>query len=78
MADDLYKNKTEKDEKVISQALKDSFRKCVDAAVFLGKIIRDILNSRRKKVRPELNHNITNLHLKPKTIQNFCLGMISP
>ena len=64
MGDDLYKNRTEKDEKVISQALKDSFRKCADAAVFLGKIIRDISNLRREKIRPELNHNITNLHFK--------------
>ena len=38
MADDLYKNRTEKDEKVISQTIKDSIRKCADAAVFLGKI----------------------------------------
>ena len=34
MADNLYKNRTEKDEKVISQTTKDSIRKCVDAAVF--------------------------------------------
>ena len=60
MADDLYKNRTEKDEKGISQALKDSIRKCVDAAVFLGKIIRDILNLRREKIRPELNQKINN------------------
>ena len=60
MGDDLYKNRTEKDEKVISQALKDSFRKCVDTAVFLGKIIGDILNLRREKIRPELNQNINN------------------
>ena len=38
VADDLYKNRTEKDEKVISQTIKDSIRKCADAAVFLGKI----------------------------------------
>ena len=37
MADDLYKNRTEKDEKVISLKLKDSIRKCVDAGVFLEK-----------------------------------------
>ena len=58
--DDLYKNRTEKNGKGISQALKDSFRKCVDTAVFLGKIIRDILNLRREKSRPELNQNINN------------------
>ena len=58
--DDLYKNRTEKNEKGISQALKDSFRKCVDTAVFLGKIIRDILNLRREKIRPELNQKINN------------------
>ena len=34
MADDLYKNRTVKDEKVISQTIKDSIRKCADAAVF--------------------------------------------
>ena len=34
MADDLYKNRTAKDEKVISQTVKDSILKCVDAAVF--------------------------------------------
>ena len=49
-----------KNEKGISQALKDSFRKCVDTAVFLGKIIRDILNLRRENIRPELNQNINN------------------
>ena len=38
MADDSYRNRTEKDEKVLSQAKKDSIRKCADAAVFLGKI----------------------------------------
>ena len=55
MADDLYKNRTEKDEKVVSQTIKDSIRKCADAAVFLGKINQDILNSRREKVSLELN-----------------------
>ena len=44
MADDLYKNRTVKDEKVISQTIKDSIRKCADAAVFQGKINQDILN----------------------------------
>ena len=34
MADDLYKNRTVKDEKVISQTIKDPIRKCADAAVF--------------------------------------------
>ena len=36
MSDDLYKNRTEKDRKVISQTIKDSIRKCADAAVFFG------------------------------------------
>ena len=38
MTDDLYKNRTEKDEKVINQTIKDSIRKCADAAVFWGKV----------------------------------------
>ena len=38
MTDDLYKYRTEKDEKVISQTIKESIRKCADGAVFLGKI----------------------------------------
>ena len=38
MTDDLYKNRAEKDEKDISQTIKDSIRKCADAAVFLGEI----------------------------------------
>ena len=42
MADDLYKNRTKKNEKVVSQTIKDSICKCVDAAVFLGKINQDI------------------------------------
>ena len=48
MADDLYKNRTEKDKNVASQTLKDSIRKRADAAVFLGKINQDILNLRRE------------------------------
>ena len=38
MTDDLYKYRTEKDKKVISQTIKESIRICVDGAVFLGKI----------------------------------------
>ena len=64
MADDLYKNRTEKDEKVISQTIKDSICKCADAAVFLGKINQDILNLRREKVAPELNQNYKELTFK--------------
>ena len=64
MADDLYKNRTEKDEKVISQTIKDSIRKCADAAVFLGKINQDILNLRREKIAPELNQNYKQLTFK--------------
>ena len=50
MADDLYKNRTEKDEKVISQTIRDSIHKCADAAVFWRKINQNILNSRREKI----------------------------
>ena len=57
MADDLCKNRTEKDKTVISQTIKDSIRKCADAAVFLGKINQDILNLRREKIASELNQN---------------------
>ena len=64
VADDLYKNRTEKDEKVISQTIKDSIRKCADAAVFLGKINQDILNLRREKIAPELNQNYKQLTFK--------------
>ena len=63
MADDLYKNRTEKDEKVISQT-KDSICKYADAAVFLGKINQDILNLRREKIAPELNQNYKQLTFK--------------
>ena len=64
MADDLYKNRTEKDEKVISQTIKDSICKCADAAVFLGKINQDILNLRREKIDHELNQNYKQLTFK--------------
>ena len=83
MADDLYKNRTEKDGKVISQTIKDSIRKCADAAVFWRKINQDILKLRRKKNVPELNQNYKQMtfetedHLKllfgddlPKTIKD--------
>ena len=55
MADDLYENRTQKDEKVISQALKESIHKCADATVFWEKINQDILNLRREKIALELN-----------------------
>ena len=55
MGDDLYENRTEKDEKVISQTIKDSICKCADASVLLGKRNQDILNLRREKIDPELN-----------------------
>ena len=84
MADDSYRNRTEKDEKVISQAKKDSIRKCADAAVFLGKINQEILNSRREKIPSELSRNYKQLIFKtedhpklfwgddfPKTIKNI-------
>ena len=58
MADDLYKNRTEK------KTIKDSIRKCASAAVFLGKISQDILNLRREKIAPELNQNYKKLTFK--------------
>ena len=42
MADDLYKNQIEKDEKVVNQTIKHSIRKCADAAIFCGKINQHI------------------------------------
>ena len=64
MADNLFKNGTEKDKKVVSKIIKDSIRKCADAAVFLGKIHQDILNLRREKIAPKLNQNYNQLTLK--------------
>ena len=60
MADDLYKNRTEKDEKVVGQAIKGSIRNLV----FLGKINQDILNLRREKITHELSENYKPLNLK--------------
>ena len=74
MADDLYKNRTEKDEKVISQTIKDSIRKCADAAVFLGKINQDILNLRREKIAPELNQNYKQLTFKTEDHPKLLFG----
>ena len=74
IADDLYKNRTEKDEKVISQTIKDSIRKCADAAVFLVKINQDILNLRREKIVPELNQNYKQLTLKTEDHPKLLLG----
>ena len=84
MVVDLYKNRTEKDKKVVSQTIKNSIRKCVDAAVFWGKINQDILNLRREKTAPELNQNYKQLTFKtehqpklllrndfPKTVQDI-------
>ena len=64
MADDLSKNRTQKDKKVISQTIKDSIRKCADVTVFLGKVNQDILNLRREKVASELNQNDKQLTFK--------------
>ena len=58
MADDLHKNKTEKDEKVKGQTIQDSIRKWADATVFLEKINQDILNSRREMIAPELKSKL--------------------
>ena len=74
MADDLYKNRTEKDEKVVSQTLKDSIRKCADAAVFWGKINQDILNLWREKIAPELNQNYKQLTFKTEDHPNLLFG----
>ena len=84
MADDLYKNRTEKDGKNTSQTIKDSIHKCAAAAMFWGKINQDILNLRREKIAPELNQNYKQLTFKtedhpkllfgndlPKTIQDI-------
>ena len=54
MADDIYGNRTEKDE-IIGQTIKEPIRKFADAAVSLGKINQDIFNLRREKISPELN-----------------------
>ena len=77
MADDLYKNRTEKDEKVTSQTIQNSIHKCADAAVSWGKINQDISNLRRAKIAPELIRIINNCLLKQRTIQKVGLGMIS-
>ena len=53
-----------KAEKVVSQAIKDSIRKCADAAVFLEKIVQDVLNLRREKVAPKLNQKYKQLTFK--------------
>ena len=74
MADDLYKNRTEKDEIVISQTIKDSIRKCADAAVFFGKVNQDILNLRREKVAPELNQNFKQLTFKTEDHPKLLFG----
>ena len=74
MADNLYKNGTEKDEKVVSKIIKDSIRKCADAAVFLGKIHQDILNLRREKIAPKLNQNYNQLTLKRQPPKTFVWG----
>ena len=65
MANDLYKNRTEKD---VSQTIKDSIHKCTDAAVFLEKINRDILNLRREKIALELNQLIFKTEDHPKLL----------
>ena len=74
MADDLYKNRTEKDEKGISQTIKDSIRKCAHAAVFLGKIKQDILNLRREKIAPEFNQNYKQLTFKTEDHPKLLFG----
>ena len=74
MADDLYKNRTEKDEKVISQTIKDSIRKCANAAVFLEKINQDILNLRREKTAAKLNQNYKQLKFKTEDHPKLLFG----
>ena len=70
MADDLYKNRTEKDDKIISQVIKGSNRKLV----FLRKINQDILNLRTKKITHELNENYKPLNLKTEDYQKLLFG----
>ena len=74
MADDLYKNTTEKDEKVVGQRIKDTIRKCDDAAIFLGKINQDVLNLRREKTAPELNQNYKQLTFKTEDHPKLLFG----
>ena len=74
MTDDLYKNRTEKDEKVVSQTIKDSIRKCADAGVFWGKINQDILNLGREKIAPELNQNYKQLTFKTEDHRELLFG----
>ena len=74
MAEELYKNRTEKYEKGISQTIKDSIRKCADTAVFLGTIIQDILNLRREKIALELNQNYKQLTFKTEDHPKLFFG----
>ena len=62
---DLYKNRTEKD---VSQTIKDSIHKYTDAAVFLEKTNRDILNLRREKIALKLNQLIFKTEDHPKLL----------
>ena len=77
MADDAYRNRIVKDEKVICQIIKDSVRKCADAAAFLGKINRDVLNSRREKIPSELSRDYKQLTFKTEGRPQLFWGMIS-
>ena len=74
MTDNLYKNRAEKDEKDISQTIKDSIRKCTDAAVFWGEINQDILNLRRENIAPELNQNYKQLAFKTEDHPKLLFG----
>ena len=73
-ADNLYKNQTEKDEKVVSQTIKDSIRKCAGAVVYLGKTHQDILHLRREKIDPELNQNYKQLTFKTEDHPKLLFG----
>ena len=74
MADDLYKNQTEKDEKVVSQTIKDSICKCAEAAVFWGKLNQDILNFKKEKIASELNQNYKQLTFKTEDYPKLLFG----
>ena len=74
MADDLCKSRTEKDEKVINQTIKDSIRKCADTAVYLGEINQVVLNLRREKIAPELNQNYKQLTFKTEDQPKMLFG----
>ena len=63
MANDLYRNSTDNDEKVKSQTIKNSIGKCAHGAVFLGKKTR-YFKFKEEKIASELNQNYKQLTFK--------------